>query len=49
MKNKNRIYDAPVAALVGLNAEGLLCGSPWYLQGGQGDFSYTIEEDDEFA
>lgn len=46
-KNKSR-YDAPAATIVGLVAETIICGSPWYLQGGQGNFSYEVEEENEF-
>ena len=42
-------YESPQATLIDLHAEGVLCGSEWYLQGGQGNFDFNVTEDDEFA
>lgn len=49
MHKLKSLYESPCATLIGLNAEGVLCASEWYLQGGQGDFSYEVEEENEFA
>lgn len=43
-------YLTPVSSVETLTLERhILDGSPWYLQGGQGDFNYSVEEDNEFA
>ena len=44
-----KIYAEPEATCVGLHTEGVLCGSEWYLKGGEGNFSYDVEEDDTWA
>ena len=45
IKNKKN-YDSPEVESVDLNTEGLFCASPWdILQGGLGDFDYTVTED----
>ena len=52
MKKKKTIvrdYVSPSVETVELSSESVLCASdpqPWYKQGGQGDFDYTIEEED---
>lgn len=53
--NKNltekRKYLSPAVEVLGLSSESVLCASdptPWYKQGGQGDFDYIIEEDDSW-
>lgn len=48
MSKNKLLYKAPTTESVGLVAETIICGSPWYLQGGQGDFNYTVEEENEF-
>ena len=49
MDKKNK-YFTPVTETVNLNlADRILGASDWLLLGGQGDFSYEIEEDNEFA
>ena len=49
MKKKNK-YSAPAAEAVIVNmTDRILSGSDWYLQGGQGDFNYSVEEDDSWA
>lgn len=46
MKQK---YEEPLAQVVTLeNKDAILQGSPWYLMGGLGDFTYTVEEDTLF-
>lgn len=48
---KRREYLSPAVEVIGLNSESVLCASdptPWYKQGGQGDFDYIIEEDDSW-
>ena len=42
-------YESPQSTVIGLHAEGVLCGSEWYEKGGQGNFSYEVEEENEFA
>ena len=43
-------YSAPVTETVVVNMnDRILSGSDWYLQGGQGDFNYSVEEDDSWA
>ena len=52
MKKKKTIvrdYVSPSVETVELSSESVLCASdPWYKQGGQGDFDYTIEEEDSW-
>ena len=49
MKKKQQ-YLTPATDAVNLQlADRILGASDWLLLGGQGDFSYDIEEDDEFA
>ncbi len=43
-------YLTPVTESVTIDLENnFLGGSSWYTQGGQGNFNYEVEEDDEFA
>jgi len=49
MNKLKQDYESPVATVVGLHSEGMICDSPWYKKGGQGNFSYEVEEEDEFA
>ena len=44
-----RDYISPSVETVDLSSESVLCASdpqPWYKQGGQGDFDYSIEEEE---
>ena len=42
-------YISPSVETVELSSESVLCASdPWYKQGGQGDFDYSIEEEDSW-
>ena len=45
------LYVSPELNLLEMLQEGLLCSSPntWYKQGGQGDFSYDVENDDTWS
>ena len=53
MKQTNlRDYISPSVETVELSSESVLCASdpqPWYKQGGQGDFDYSIEEEELFG
>lgn len=49
MHKLKSIYESPEATLIGLHAEQIICGSPWYQQGGEGDFNYDVETDNTFA
>ena len=53
MKKKQtnlRDYISPSVETVELSSESVLCTSdPWYKQRGQGDFDYTIEEEELFG
>ena len=55
MKKKKTIvrdYVSPSVETVELSSESVLCASdpqPWYKQGGQGDFDYSIEEEELFG
>lgn len=45
-------YQAPELQTIDIMAEGVLCASgetPWYMKGGQGDFSYGVDTDDTWA
>lgn len=49
MIKKNK-YSAPLSEPVSIDtSHPILDGSPWYLQGGKGDFNYEVEEDDTWA
>ena len=50
MKQTNlRDYISPSVETVELSSESVLCASdPWYKQGGQGDFDYSIEEENSW-
>ena len=52
MKKKQtnlRDYISPSVETVELSSESVLCASdPWYKQGGQGDFDYSIEEENSW-
>lgn len=45
---QNKEYCAPEIRSLGLDTETIFCQSDnlWYKQGGQGNFTYTVEEDD---
>ena len=45
------LYVSPELNLLEILQEGLLCSSPntWYKQGGQGDFSYGVENDETWS
>lgn len=44
-----KTYTTPLTEVEHYRLErNFLTGSDWYTQGGQGNFSYTIEEEDEF-
>lgn len=42
-------YLSPSTDLVNVNLENRFLDSAWYTRGGQGNFNYEIEEEDEFA
>lgn len=42
-------YLSPSTDLVNVNLENRFLDSTWYTRGGQGNFNYEIEEEDEFA
>lgn len=48
MKKK---YESPLTEVISLEHRDpvLDSSSPWYKQGGQGNFNYGVEEEDEFA
>lgn len=49
-KDKREGYVSPELEVIDLHLESVLCASePWYKQGGQGDFDYTIEEEELFG
>lgn len=48
MYKKNK-YSTPVTETVNVNlADRILGASDWLLLGGQGDFTYTVDEETEF-
>lgn len=50
-KIKGEGYVAPEMEIIDLYLESVLCASEpqlWYKQGGQGNFDYTIEEEDSW-
>lgn len=54
MKTKNFVgdaYQSPQLSVIEIKTEGVLCasGEKWYEQGGQGDFGYGTETDDDWA
>ena len=52
-KDKREGYVSPELEVIDLHLESVLCASEpqpcWYKQGGQGDFDYTIEEEELFG
>ena len=47
-KIKGGGYVAPEMEIIDLHLESVLCsspGTPWYQQGGQGDFDYTVKDE----
>ena len=46
-KNKGEGYVSPEMEIIDLHLESVLCSSPtpWYKQGGQGDFDYTVKDE----
>lgn len=47
-KIKGGGYVAPEMEIIDLHLESVLCsspGTPWYKQGGEGDFDYTVTEE----
>ena len=53
MKRTNGVgYSSPAVEVIDLASETVLCTSeptPWYRQGGQGDFDYEVDEDKGWA
>ncbi len=48
--NKRATYEAPKINVIGMGVEGILCASPdWYKKGGEGDFSFSYENDNTWA
>ncbi|MGM9753183.1 MAG: hypothetical protein ACI3ZK_03895 [Candidatus Cryptobacteroides sp.] len=51
-RTKGVEYNSPAVEVIDLASETVLCTSaptPWYRQGGQGDFDYTVDEEDGWA
>lgn len=49
---KRAAYEAPRTNVIGMRAEVILCASvttPWYQKGGEGDFDYSVENEDTWA
>ncbi len=43
-------YEAPNTNIIGIGIEGVLCQSPdWHQKGGEGDFSYGVENENKWA
>lgn len=42
-------YQKPIAEEFNVLLENRFLDGSWLVQGGQGNFNYTVEEDDEFA
>jgi len=42
-------YVSPECDVYVLAAEGVLCASMWYENGGRGSFDYTVDDTDDFG
>ncbi len=44
-------YETPLSEVISLDHRDPVLdgGSPWYKKGGQGDFGYTVEEEEMFG